>query len=46
MDVVGREGGGGAFEVSLNGEEVHSKLKKGRFPDNDEVVKALKKRLG
>lgn len=46
MNVVGREGGRSAFEVSLDGEEVYSKLKMGKFPDNDEVVKALKKRLG
>ena len=37
--------GGGAFEVSFNGDLVYSKLKTGEFPDESAMVKAAKKQL-
>ena len=37
--------GGGAFEVSFNGDLVYSKLKTGEFPDESAMVKAAKKKL-
>jgi selenoprotein W-related protein len=38
--------GGGAFEISLNGELIYSKLKTGKFPDENWVVETVGKRLG
>lgn len=35
-------GGRGAFEVSVNGSLVFSKLQQGRFPDIKEIREALK----
>lgn len=32
---------GGAFEVSVDGDLVYSKLKTGRFPDPKEVTEAI-----
>ena len=32
----------GAFEVSVNGKKIHSKLKTGEFPDPDTMLKAVK----
>ncbi|MCI0462887.1 MAG: Rdx family protein [Gemmataceae bacterium] len=37
--------GGGAFELSLDGELVYSKLKTGQFPEEDWVVDTVGKRL-
>lgn len=37
--------GGGAFELTVNGELVYSKLKTGEFPDEDAMLKELGKRL-
>ena len=37
--------GGGAFEVSLNGDLLYSKLKTGKFPDEKWVVDAIGSRL-
>jgi len=34
---------GGAFEVSIDGEKVFSKLQKGRFPDHEEIFGAIEK---
>ncbi|MEW6160927.1 MAG: Rdx family protein [Verrucomicrobiota bacterium] len=34
--------GGGAFEVTVNGKTVHSKLQTGQFPDPDALVKAVR----
>ena len=34
--------GGGAFEVKVNGENIHSKLETGRFPDPDTIVKKVR----
>ncbi len=31
--------GGGAFEVSVNGEKIHSKLQTGQFPEPDAILK-------
>jgi selenoprotein W-related protein len=37
--------GGGCFEVSLDGELVHSKLKTGEFPDEGRMLCVIGKRL-
>jgi selenoprotein W-related protein len=37
--------GGGCFELSVNGELIYSKLKEGKFPDEDWVIKTLEARL-
>ena len=37
--------GGGAFELSLDGELIYSKLKTGEFPDEEWVVKTVGTRL-
>ena len=36
---------GGAFEVSLDGKLIYSKLKSGRFPDDKELTDAVDKTL-
>ena len=36
---------GGAFEVSLDGDLIYSKLKTGRFPEPEEVTNAIDKTL-
>jgi selenoprotein W-related protein len=37
--------GGGAFEISVNGKKVYSKLETGEFPDSDAILKTLKAKL-
>jgi selenoprotein W-related protein len=37
--------GGGAFELSVNGELLYSKLKTGQFPDEQDMLDAVGKRL-
>ena len=37
--------GGGCFELTVGGELVFSKLKEGRFPDEQQVVEVVGKRL-
>ena len=37
--------GGGAFEVSVDGKKIYSKLETGEFPDFDAIVKAVKAKL-
>ena len=37
--------GGGAFEVSLNGDLLYSKLKTGKFPDEKWMVDSIGSRL-
>jgi selenoprotein W-related protein len=32
---------GGAFEVTVNGEKIYSKLETGLFPDTDEMIKKI-----
>ena len=34
--------GGGAFEVSVNGKTIYSKLKTGKFPEPEDIVKSVK----
>ena len=34
--------GGGAFEISVNGKKIYSKLQTGEFPDPDAIVKAVR----
>ena len=35
--------GGGAFEVTVDGEKIFSKIKTGRFPEHDEILGAIEK---
>jgi selenoprotein W-related protein len=37
--------GGGAFELSINGDLIYSKLKTGKFPDEQWAVEAVGARL-
>ena len=37
--------GGGAFELSINGDLIYSKLKTGKFPDEQWVLDAVGARL-
>jgi selenoprotein W-related protein len=37
--------GGGAFELSANGELLYSKLKTGEFPDEQSIIDLLEKKL-
>lgn len=37
--------GGGCFELTVDGELVYSKLQSGQFPDEDEMVAEIGKRL-
>ena len=37
--------GGGAFEISVNGKKIYSKLETGEFPDFDAILKAIKAKL-
>jgi selenoprotein W-related protein len=37
--------GGGAFEISVNGKKVYSKVETGEFPDSDAILKVLKAKL-
>jgi len=36
------EGGGGVFDVSVDGRRVFSKHDAGRFPENDEILDLLR----
>lgn len=45
-EVVLTPSGGGVFEVSLDGELVFSKKAEKRHPEQDEILKALRARLG
>ena len=33
---------GGAFEVTVNGQKIYSKLQTGKFPDRDAILKAVR----
>jgi selenoprotein W-related protein len=33
---------GGAFEVTVNGEKIYSKLETGVFPDTEEMIEIIK----
>jgi len=37
--------GGGRFEVTIDGDLVHSKAETGRFPKRDEIVQAVSERM-
>lgn len=37
--------GGGCFELSINGDPIYSKLKTGKFPDEQWAVEAVGARL-
>jgi selenoprotein W-related protein len=34
--------GGGCFEVSVNGQNIYSKLQTGKFPEPEAVIKAMR----
>ena len=34
--------GGGAFEVTVNGKKIHSKLATGQFPEPDAILKTVR----
>jgi len=38
-------GSGGCFELTVDGELVYSKLKTGRFPDENAMIEAVGERL-
>ncbi|MBI5687182.1 MAG: Rdx family protein [Verrucomicrobia bacterium] len=38
-------GTGGVFEVSVNGTKIFSKLQTGKFPEPDDIVKAIRAKL-
>ena len=40
------EGGGGIFDVIVDGKKVFSKHDVGRFPEHDEIIRHLKKPVG
>ena len=37
--------GGGAFEISVNGQKIYSKLQTGEFPDFNAILKSVKGKL-
>jgi selenoprotein W-related protein len=37
--------GGGAFEVSVNGQKIHSKLETGNFPEPAAILKMVRTKL-
>ena len=37
--------GGGAFEISVNGQKIYSKLQTGEFPDFNAILKSVKAKL-
>lgn len=34
-------GSGGIYDITVDGREIFSKQKSGRFPENDEIIKLL-----
>jgi selenoprotein W-related protein len=38
--------GGGAFEICVNGELIHSKLETGEWPDFDAMAQQIKSKVG
>jgi selenoprotein W-related protein len=38
-------GTGGVFEVSVNGENIYSKLQTEKFPDPEAIIKAIRAKL-
>jgi selenoprotein W-related protein len=38
--------GGGAFEIRVNGQRIHSKLETGEWPDFDAIAQQVKKKIG
>ena len=35
------EGSGGVFDVKVDGRQIYSKFQTGRFPEHDEIFKAI-----
>jgi selenoprotein W-related protein len=44
-DVCLHAGTGGAFEVSINGEQVYSKLQTKRYPELNDILEPLRAKL-
>ena len=44
-DVILIASGGGIFDVELDGAMIFSKFDTGRFPEHDEVIAELRKRM-
>lgn len=44
VDVELVPSGGGVFEIEVDGERIHSKKATGSFPDNSDVIAALRAR--
>jgi len=40
-----KKSGGGAYEIRAGGELIFSKLQTGRFPEDEEILEALDRRL-
>ena len=40
------EGAGGIYDVAVDGERIFSKREAGRYPEDGEILDALKQRLG
>jgi selenoprotein W-related protein len=40
------EGGGGIFDVKVDGELIYSKHETGRFPEEDEVLESIRGTAG
>ena len=38
--------GGGAFEICVNGELIHSKLETGEWPDFDAIAQQIRSKVG
>lgn len=39
------EGSGGVFEIEVNKKLIYSKIETGEFPDNDQLIKKIKKQF-
>jgi selenoprotein W-related protein len=39
-------GGGGIFDVVVDGDRIYSKHETGSFPEDDEIVQVLRERAG
>jgi selT/selW/selH-like putative selenoprotein len=45
VDVTLQKSTGGRFEITLDGEQIYSKIESLRFPEPDEVEKLLEEKL-
>jgi selT/selW/selH-like putative selenoprotein len=44
-EITLRGGHGGAFEVSIDGQQVFSKLQSNRYPELNELIEPIRRRL-